>query len=61
MEYLCTADWKNHLYFDKACAAKENKLLLDLLVLLLMDLKLRQDGRGSNRLWADGTGPERRD
>jgi len=26
-----------------------------------MDLNLRQDGKGSNRLWADGMGPESRD
>jgi len=26
-----------------------------------MDLKLRQGGSGSNTLWADGMGPERRD
>ena len=34
MGYLYTADGENHFCFDEACAAKENKLLLNVLVLV---------------------------
>ena len=43
---------KTHFCFDMACTATGNKLLLNLLVLVLMDLNRRLDGRGSNGSWA---------
>ena len=42
---------KNHFCFDRACTARGEKLLLNLLVLLLMDLNRRLDRRRSNRSW----------
>ena len=41
-----------HFYFDRACMARGEKMLLNLLVLVLMDLNWRLGGRGSNRSWA---------
>jgi len=42
---------KIHFCFDRACTAQGKKRLLILLVLVLMDLNRRLDGRGSNRWW----------
>ena len=47
MGYVCTAEGKLHFCFDKICTAKEKRLISNLLVLVLMDLNLRQDGKGS--------------
>ena len=46
--------WENnHFCFDRAWTAKGEKLLLKrLLVLVLVDLNRRLDGRGSKRSWA---------
>ena len=43
---------KNHFCFDRAFTAMGKKLLLNLVVLVLMDVNRRLDGRGSNRSWA---------
>ena len=37
---------KNHFCFYRACTAKEKKLLLNLLVLVLMDLNRQLHGTG---------------
>ena len=52
MEYVCTTDGRKSTSVLTGLVRLGEKLLLNLLVLVLMDLNWRLDGRGSNRSWA---------
>ena len=52
VEYVCTTDGRRIIYVSTGLVRLGEKLLLNLLLLVLMDLNRRLDGRGSNRLCA---------